>query len=143
MADTVSAIPYGTAAQGQGLFGTGPTAAVWAYSPWDTSTVTAAAGVPAGTTPPTPVVAASSTIARGSLTCGTGTNASTGVLVSVTFGSTLPSTPVVNIAPTTLALASLAPAVTATSTTGFSVSSTAPGSSQGNTVYGLSWQMML
>jgi len=143
MADTVSAIPYGTAAPGQGLFATSPTAAEWAYSPLDSSTVTAAAAVPAGTTPPTPVVAAGSTIMRGSLTFGTGTDASTGSMVTVTFGSTLASTPVVLIAPATSALAAITPAVTGVSTTGFSVAATAPGSSQGNTVYGVAWQAML
>jgi hypothetical protein len=89
------------------------------------------------------VVNASSTIIRGSLTCGTGTGPATGTLATVTFGSTLPSVPFVVLTPTTSALAALTPAVAGISTTGFSVLATSPGTSQTATVYGFGWYACL
>jgi hypothetical protein len=138
-----SALPYGTAAQGQGLFATSTTAGVWAYSPWDSILASAAAGTPAGTTPPTPVVGTGSTPIRGSVTFGTGSNSSTGVQCTVTFGATLPSTPTVVAVPNTSATAAKSFAVTAVSTTTFSVSLTAPTDSQANTVYGFNYYTCL
>jgi len=140
---TAVAVPYGVPAQGQYLVATSTTAAEWGYSPWDSTTVTAAAGAGAGSAPPSPVVAAGSTITRGSLTAGTGTSSATGVLVAVTFGTTLPAVPIVVIASTTSAVAAKSPAVTVVSATGFSVSITSPSDSQANTVYGISWMLSL
>lgn len=143
MADVPSAIAYGTAAQGQAVYGTGPTTAVWAYSPWDSTTVTPAAAAGAGTSPPTPTVT-SSTIARGVTNWGTGTSTAAGSQVTITFSATLPSTPVVVIAPTTSATGTLTPYVASTSTTGFTVGCvTAPTASQGATVYGVNWYLSL
>lgn len=105
--------------------------------------MTAAAAAGAGTSPPAPVVTAGSTIIRGGLTCGTGSGATTGVLVTVTFSATLPAVPFVEITETTLALSALSLAVTSISTTGFSISATSPSSSQANTVYGLQWFLSL
>lgn len=146
MADTPSAIPYGTAAQGQGLFATGATTANWAYSPWDLTTVTAAAGTGAGTTPPAPVVgtAPTATMVRGALTWGTGTATATGAQVAVTYGSTFPSIPTVVICPTTIATGTIDTFVTSVGTTGFTVSAAvAPTASQGNTVFGVAWSASL
>jgi hypothetical protein len=143
---TAVAVPYGSPVQGQSLQATSATTAEWGYSAWDASTVTAAAGAQAGTSPPAPVVAAGSTIIRGSLTCGTGSGSpATGLLVAVTFGSTLPAIPNVLITPTTSAMAALYPVVTiaSVSTTGFSVTVTSPGTSQANTVYGVAWFVSL
>lgn len=140
MADVASAVAYGSAAQGQAVYGTSASTAAWAYSPWDASTATAAAGAGAGTSPPAPVVAATATIIRGSLTFGSGTSTAAGTLATVTFGSTLPSTPVVVIAPTTQVTGTLITAVTGVSTTGFSITgNVAPTASQAATVYGVSW----
>lgn len=140
MADVASAVAYGTAAQGQAVYGTSPTTAVWAYSPWDTSTVTAAAAAGAGSSPPAPAVLAGSTIIRGSLTFGTGTSTATGTLLTVTFGSTLPAVPTVIVSPTTQVTGTLITAVTGVTTTGFSlVGNVAATASQANTIFGVSW----
>ena len=60
MADVASAIAYGVGAQGQATFATGATTAVWAYSPWDTSTVTVAAGLSNGSGGTVPTATAAS-----------------------------------------------------------------------------------
>jgi hypothetical protein len=146
MTDTASAIPYGSAALGQGLYATGTSAANWAYSPWDTTTVTAAAGTGAGTSPPAPAVGTSPTASpvRGSVTWGTGTATSAAAQVAVTYGATLPSVPVVTVSPTTTATATLNTFVTSVTATGFTVScQVAPTASQGATVFGVAWSAWL
>jgi hypothetical protein len=144
MADVVSAIPYGAAAQGQAMFGASATSAVWAYSPWDSTTVTAAAAAGAGTTPPAPVAGATATLARGSLTWGTGTATAAGSQVTVAFSATLPAVPVVVLAPTTAAAGTLIPTVLATSTTGFTVGcAVAPTVSQAASIFGVAWYLSL
>lgn len=144
MADVASAVAYGTAAQGQAVYGTGPTTAVWAYSPWDSTTVTAAAAAGTGTSPPAPAVLAGSTIVRGSLTFGTGTSTASGTLLTVTFGSTLPAVPTVVVSPTTAVTGTLITAVTGVTTTGFSLAgNVAPTASGTVTTYGISWYASL
>ncbi len=142
MADVPSAVAYGTAAQGQATYATGSSTAVWAYSPWDATTVTAAAGAGAGTTPPAPVVGTTpaATMIRGTVTWGTGTTTSAAAQIAVTYGSTFPSTPVVTFCPTTTATGTLETFLTSVGTTGFTISCVvAPTQSQGNTVYGISY----
>jgi hypothetical protein len=139
--DVAVAVPYGSLAQGQGVYGTA-TGATTAYSPWDTTTVTAAAGAGAGTSPPAPVVGGTpaSTMIRGSVTWGTGTSTATGSQVSITFGSTFPSTPIVVLTPTTIAAGTLNSYVLSVGTTGFTIAAAvAPTASQGATVFGCSW----
>jgi hypothetical protein len=144
MPDIPSAVAYGVAAQGQAVFGTGPTAAAWAYSPWDTTTITAAAGLSSGTTPPVPVVVAGSTLYRGSVTFGTGGSAAAGSQVTVAFSATLPTTPYVQLTETNSATAALAVYPTAVTTTGFTISTQGgPTASQANTVYAVNYQLSL
>lgn len=137
--DVAVAVPYGSLAQGQSVFGTA-SGATTAYSAFDSVTVTAAAGQNAGTTPPAPVVAAGASPIRGSLTWGTGSAAAAGTAVAVSFGATLPSTPQVVVIPTTQAAGTLGTSVQGVSTTGFNVLvGNAPAASQGATIYGFSW----
>lgn len=144
MADVPSAVSYGTAAQGQAVFGTSATTAAWAYSPWDTTTATAAVAAGAGTSPPSPVVATTATLARGTVTWGTGTSTAAGSQITVAFSATLPTAPVVVISPTTAAAGTLTPTVLATSTTGFTIGcAVAPTASQANTVFGMAWLLSL
>jgi hypothetical protein len=144
MADVVSAIPYGAAAQGQAVYGVNATSGVWAYSPWDSTTVTPAAAAGAGSAPPTPVAAATATLTRGSLTWGTGTSTAAGSQVTVAFSATLPAVPFVVIAPTTAAAGTLIPTVLATSATGFTVGcAVAPTASQAASIFGVSWYLSL
>lgn len=146
MPDVPSAVAYGTAARGQSVYGSGGDQAVWAYAPWDTSTVTAAAADGAGTAPPAPVPGTSpaATIARGTVTWGTGTTSAAGDQVTVTFSPALPYAPVVNVTPTTAAAALLGLTVTATSTHGFTVGvASAPADAQPADTYGFSWYATL
>lgn len=140
MADVPSAVAYGTAAQGQAVYGTSSTGAAWAYSAWDANTVTAAVTAGAGTSPPSPVVAATATAIRGSLTWGTGTSPAVGGQIAVTFSTALPAAPVVVVTALNTATGLLVPTITATATTGFTIGlATVPAGSQGNTVYSVSW----
>lgn len=140
MADVPSAVSYGSAAQGQAVYGTGASTAAWAYSPWDANTVTAAATAGAGTSPPAPVAAATATAVRGTLTWGTGTSPIVGTQVAVTFSTALPAAPVVVLSPGNTATGLLVPTVVSTSTTGFVIGlATVPAASQANTVYAVSW----
>lgn len=117
--------------------------------PTDTSGVqraapTAAAGAGAGTGPPAPVVAGDSSDLRGSVTFGSGTTPAGGVAVTVAFVTARDPNrlPVIQITETTAALSALNPAVTAVSSTGFSVSTnTALTASQASTVYGFAWTL--
>jgi hypothetical protein len=144
MADVTSAVAYGTAAQGQAVFGASPTTAVWAYSPWDSTTVTPAAAAGAGTSPPTPAAAANATLTRGTLTWGTGTSTAAGSQVTVAFSATLPAVPTVLLTPTTAAAGTVIPTVLSASTTGFTVGcAVAPTASQAATVFGVAWYMSL
>jgi len=139
--DVAVAVPYGSLAQGQSVYGTA-TGATTAYSAWDSTTVTAAAGAGAGTTPPAPVVSTSpvASMIRGSVTWGTGTTTAASAQVAITFGSTFPSTPIVTFSPTTTATGTLNTFITSVGTTGFTISCTvAPTQSQANTVYGVSY----
>jgi len=143
--DVAVAVPYGSLAQGQGVYGTA-TGATTAYSPWDSTTVTAAAGAGAGTSPPAPVVGTTpaATMIRGSVTWGTGTATATGSQVSITFGSTFPTTPTVVLCPTTIAAGTLNTYITSVGSTGFTVAAAvAPTVSQGATVYGAAWYASL
>lgn len=140
MADVPSAIAYGNGAQGQATFATGASTAVWAYSPWDTSTVTVAAGLNAGTGPAAPALVAGSTIIRGGVTFGSGTTPTAGSQVTVTFSATLPSIPTIVVSPTTAAAGTINPTVLAAATTGFTIGcAVAPTGVQANTVYGVNW----
>lgn len=144
MPDVPSAVTYGVAAQGQAVYGASPTTAVWAYSPWDSTTVTAAVAAGAGTAPPAPVVAATATVVRGTLTWGTGTSPLVGAQVVVTFSTTLPATPVVVVSANNTATGLLVPTVTAVSATAFTIGlATVPAASQANTVYSVSWYLSL
>jgi len=139
--DVAVAVPYGSLAQGQSVYGTA-TGATTAYSAWDTTTVTAAAGAGAGTSPPAPVVgtAPTASMIRGSVTWGTGTATSAAAQVTITYGSTFPSTPVVSYCPNTTATSTLNTFITSVGTTGFTIScQVAPTASQGATVYGVNW----
>ena len=144
MADVPSAIAYGNGAQGQATYATGTSTAVWAYSPWDSTTVTVAAGGNAGTGPVAPTAGASSTLYRGSVQFGSGTTPSAGSQVTVTFSATLPSVPFIVISPTTTASGTINPYVLSASTTGFVIGSgVAPTSAQAGTIYGVNWLMSL
>lgn len=104
---------------------------------------TAVAGSAAGTTPPAPVVAASSDDVRGSLTFGTGTGPAAGNQAVVTFASAYAAAPVVMLEPTNAALAALLPYVTSVGTGGFTVATQlAPAASQANTTYGIAWMVI-
>jgi hypothetical protein len=101
---------------------------------------TAAAGSNAGSSPPAPILNSNSNDTRGSLTCGTGTSAAAGNLVTVTFDTAYAIVPIVSIEPLNGAAAALLPYVTSVSTTGFTIAvQSAPASSQANTTYGFSW----
>ena len=144
MADIPSAIAYGVGAQGQSTFATGTTTAAWAYSPWDTTTITAAAAGSAGTTPPAPVVTAGSTLYRGNLTWGTGSSAGAGSQVTVSFSATLPTVPYVQLTETNSVTSALAVYPTSVTTSSFVIGcQTAPSSSQGATIYALNYQLSL
>lgn len=106
--------------------------------------VTAVAGSNAGTTPPSPVVAASSNDTRGSLTWGTGTTPAAGNQAVVTFtGTAFAAAPVVMLTETNAATSALAPYVTAVGTGGFTVATqVAPAASQANTTYGVAWHVI-
>lgn len=108
----------------------------------NTGTPTAAAGANAGTSPPVPVVAANSSDARGSITCGTGATPAAGALVVVTFATPYAQVPFVQLTPTTVGSANLLEYVSSVSTTGFTVSlQAAPAASQANTVYGFNYRV--
>jgi hypothetical protein len=107
------------------------------------SAPTAGAGSNAGTTPPAPVVAATSKDNRGSVTGGTGTSPAAGNLIAVTFNQAFPAAPTVDLTSTTAAAALLAPYVASTSTTGFVIAvASAPAAGQANTVYGFNWSVL-
>jgi hypothetical protein len=140
MTDVASAIPYGYAALGQGLFATGTTTANWAYSALDSVSVSGTAATYAGTSPSAPVVASGASPIRGTVTFGTGTAPSPGSMVTLTFGSTLGATPVVVLSGGNDATAALTPFPTSVSTTGFTVSTHAvPAASQAGTAYSVNW----
>ena len=144
MADVASAIAYGVGAQGQATFATGTTTAVWAYSPWDTSSVTVAAGLSNGSGGTVPTVTAGSTIIRGGVSFGSGTAPTSGSQVTVTFSSSLPSVPFVVLTPTNAATGTINPTVLAASATGFTIGSgVAPTATQAPTVYGVNYLMSL
>jgi hypothetical protein len=144
MADIPSAVPYGVGAQGQATFATGPTTAVWAYSPWDTTTITSAAGGSAGTAPPVPVVVAGSTLYRGGVTFGTGSGSGAGSMITIAFSATLPTVPFVQVTEANTLTAALALYPTSVTTAGFTVGcAVAPAASQANTIYAVNYQLSL
>ena len=144
MADVASAIAYGVGAQGQATFATGTTTAVWAYSPWDSTTVTATAVTANGTGPATPVVGTGSTVVRGSLTFGSGTAPTSGSQITVAFSATLPAAPTVVITATTAATGTINPNVLSSSATGFTIGAgVAPTATQAATVYGVNYLLSL
>jgi hypothetical protein len=139
MADIPSAIAYGVGAQGQATFATGPSTAVWAYSPWDSTTVTATA---AGTVPVSS--AAASTLYRGNVSFGAGTLPTSGSQVTVTFSATLPSVPFVVLTATTAQTGTINPNVLSASTTAFVIGAgVAPTANQAGTVYSVNYLMSL
>ncbi len=140
MADTPSAVAYGSAAQGQATFATGASTAVWAYSPWDSSTVTVAAGLNAGTGPAAPTAQTGSTLIRGGVSFGSGTAPSIGSQVTVTFSATLPSVPWVVVSPSNAAAGTINPTVLAASTTGFTIGAAVlPTPTQAGTIYSVNY----
>lgn len=144
MADVPSAIAYGNGAQGQATFATGASTAVWAYSPWDSTTVTVAAGLNAGTGPVAPTAGASSTLYRGQVSFGSGTTPTAGSQVTVTFSATLPSVPFIVVSPGNAASGTINPTVLNASTTGFTIgAAVAPTGVQAGTVYSVNWLMSL
>jgi len=144
MADTPSAVAYGSAAQGQATFATGTSTAVWAYSPWDSTTVTVAAGLNAGTGPAAPTAGTGSTLYRGSVSFGSGTAPSAGSQVTVAFSATLPSVPTIVVSPTTAAAGTINPTVLAAATTGFTIGcASIPTPTQAATVYGVNYLISL
>jgi energy-converting hydrogenase Eha subunit A len=77
---------------------------------------------------------------RGSVTWGTGSSTATGSQVSITFSATFPSTPVITLAPTTIAAGTIGTYILSSGTTGFVIgAAVAPTASQGATVFGCSW----
>lgn len=104
---------------------------------------TAAAGVNAGASPPDPVVTAHSQDQRGTITWGSGTAASPGVQVTVTFdvpafrdGITVQLTPINS------ATATLQPYAANAGATSFQISTVGdPTDSQANTVYGVHYSV--
>ena len=144
MADIPSAIAYGVGVQGQATFATGPTTAVWAYSPWDTSTVTVAAGLSNGSGGTVPTATAASTLYRGTVNFGSGTAPTSGSQVTVAFSATLPSAPFVVVSPANAAAGTINPTVLAASTTGFTIgSAVAPTATQAPTIYSVNYLMSL
>lgn len=108
-----------------------------------TTPPTAAAGSNAGTSPPAPVVAATSSDLRGTLTFGTGTTPAAGNQVVVTFNSAYGAAPVVDLIAGNALTAALNLFVTAVGTGGFTVGTQgAPAASQANTVYSVGFQVI-
>ena len=104
---------------------------------------TAAAGANAGTTPPSPVRTNCTDVA-GQITFGTGGSPAAGDQVDVTFYSAYSVAPKVMLTPINTATQALGLFVSASSTTGFSVSCTnAPSASQANTVYGFNYAVFI
>lgn len=104
---------------------------------------TAVAGANAGTTPPAPVVAASSNDTRGSLTFGTGTTPAAGAQAVVTFAAAFAAAPVVMLTETNALTAALQFYVTSVGTGGFTIATqTAPAASQAATTYGVAWAVI-
>ena len=94
------------------------------------------AGAGAGTSPPTPIVTAGSDTHSGIVTWGTGTSPSTGNQVSVSFGFTFATTPVVMVIPGNGPSSGLDMNVQSVTTTGFVISvGAAPSASEANTYY--------
>ena len=138
MADVASAIAYGAGLQGQATFATGATTAVWAYSPWDSTSVTAGAG-----TVPT-AVGTGSTVIRGNVTFGSGASPATGSQATVTFSTALPAAPTVVLCPGNTAAGTINPTVYAASTTGFVIgAAVAPTPNQAGTIYSINYLMSL
>ena len=144
LADTPSAVAYGSAAQGQATFATGASTAVWAYSPWDSTTVTVASGLNNGTGPAAPTALTGSTLIRGGVNFGSGTTPTSGSQVTVTFSATLPSVPWVVVSPANAAAGTINPTVLAASTTGFTIGcAVTPTGVQAGTIYSVNYLMSL
>ena len=144
MADIPSAIAYGVGAQGQATFATGASTAVWAYSPWDTTTVTVAAGLNNGSVAPAPTALTGSTIIRGGVQFGSGTTPTTGSQVTVAFSATLPAVPWITLTPANSAAGTISPTVLNASATGFTIGAgVAPSSVQAGTIYSVNYFMSL
>lgn len=114
--------------------------------------VTLSAGAQAGTSPPSPVRGTNARNSKGTLTFGTGSGPSAGIMVTVTFdtaeiarpGNTVTAQFWVN--PLNAATAALnpyiIPTLSGTTTSGFTINfPSAPAASQANTVYSVSWGM--
>ena len=106
--------------------------------------LTAVAGGNAGTSPPVPVVPVGTNDAAGTITFGTGTGPSAGVLVAVTFAVpwVVPGggAPHLIVQPINSATQALGIFHSGVSPTGFNLSSAnAPAAGQGNTVYQFSY----
>lgn len=107
---------------------------------------TAAAGAGAGTGPPAPVVDPNSSDSHGSVTFGSGTVPGAGAVVTVTFNRPRDASRlyVVLLQEITTAMAGIDLAVTSRTSTGFTISTNTRNlaASQGNTVYGISWNIV-
>lgn len=104
---------------------------------------TAAAGANNGTTPPAPVITAGDNDVRGNITFGSGGSAAGGEQVDVTFAKAYGAAPIVMVNPDNDATQQLGIYVSASSTTGFSLSCHgAPTSSQANTVYSFDYMVI-
>jgi hypothetical protein len=114
-----------------------------AVRPMVGAATTAAAGANAGGSPPAPVLSDANDM-RGRITFGTGTGATAGAMVAVTFGRAFRrSTPRIVVCAANAATAALRPYVSGEATTGFTFSVDAtPASSQANTVYAFSYQVI-
>lgn len=102
------------------------------------SAPTVVAGAGAGTSP-TVGVGAGSNDDRGTLNVTAGTSPAAGILATVTFARIWQVPPTVVLSGATVASEALSPAVTAVSTTGFTVSVAAP---TGSTAYSFNYQVM-
>ena len=104
------------------------------------SSVSAAAGVNNGTSPPAPVVVSGSTPMRGKVTFGSGASPSVGKQVVVTFGSAFAFAPAIVLIPSNSATQALGLYVTDQTASGFTLAgAAAPAASQPNTTYAFNY----
>ncbi len=119
------------------ILGSAVSMSVSGYTP----TAVAAAG--AGTSPPAPVITAGSDNRSGTVTWGTGTSPTTGNQVTITFGQTFATTPVVMFSNGNGPTSGLNVNIQSVSTTGFVISTgNAPAASQSNTTYKIAFAVL-
>lgn len=136
---TVGQIEFDLVSNGEPIWGTVDLPADWGgrhFSDTGGSPPAAAAGANAGTSPPTPVVAAGSNDSRGQITFGTGAGAAAGAQVGVTFAAAYAAAPFVLVSPANAAAASLQICAVSVTTAGFTLSTNvSPAPSQPNSAY--------